>query len=174
MIADEELHENAYELLRNADTLIFGRITYQFMKDAWPSIVKNPAGNRPLDGFAGLIDNIKEVVFSRTLKKVEWKNARLATKSLQEEVTGLERSGESKNKYIAVGSPGFIVLLTNMGLIDEYRLNIHPVLPVSGLPFFKNISNRGRSQTFKNRDTGPGCGDTFLYAGKRRGTTLKE
>ena len=70
-IADEETHQHYSELLSSADTLIFGRITYQLMESYWPSVVKNPTGNKPTDEFAVLIDNISKIVFSRTLKNVK-------------------------------------------------------------------------------------------------------
>ncbi len=56
IIVDDELHQNANELLSNADTILFGRITYQLMEDGWPPLVKNPSGNKPTDEFAVLID----------------------------------------------------------------------------------------------------------------------
>ena len=52
MIADEEIHEHYNEVLRNADTLIYGRTTYQLMESFWPTLVKNPSGDKPMDDFA--------------------------------------------------------------------------------------------------------------------------
>src|SRR5258706_13543125 len=86
MIADEEIHQHYNELLSNAGTLIYGRITYQLMESYWPSVIKNPTGNKPMDEFAVLIDNISKIVFSRTLKNVEWENAKLAKGGIKEEV----------------------------------------------------------------------------------------
>ncbi|MEP7377183.1 MAG: dihydrofolate reductase family protein [Chitinophagaceae bacterium] len=91
MIADEEIHQRYNELLSNADTLIYGRITYQLMESYWPSVVKNPTGNMPMDEFAVLIDNISKIVFSRTLKNVDpmivgWKNTKLKREVIKEEV----------------------------------------------------------------------------------------
>jgi dihydrofolate reductase len=60
-IADEEIHQHYNELLNNADTLLFGRITYQLMESYWPSLVKNPKGNKPMDEFAVLINNISKI-----------------------------------------------------------------------------------------------------------------
>ena len=74
MIADDDLHRHYDEILSNADTLLYGRITYQLMESYWPAVVKNPTGNKPIDEFAVLIDNISKIVFSRTLKNVAWKN----------------------------------------------------------------------------------------------------
>jgi len=117
MIADEEIHQHYNELLSNADTLIYGRITYQLMESYWPSVVKNPTGNKPLDEFAVLIDNISKIVFSRTLKHVDWKNTQLKKEVIKEEVLELK---QQVGKNILVGSPSLIVALTHLDLIDEY------------------------------------------------------
>ena len=69
MIADDEIHQHYNELLSNADTLIYGRITYQLMESYWPTVVKNPTGNKPTDEFAVLIDNISKIVFSPHAEK---------------------------------------------------------------------------------------------------------
>ena len=71
MIADNELLQHYNELLSNTGTLIYGRITYQLMESYWPTVVKNPTGNKPSDEFAVLIDNISKIVVSRTLKNVD-------------------------------------------------------------------------------------------------------
>jgi len=56
MNADEGIHQHYNELLTNADTLLYGRITYQLMESYWPCVVKDPTGNKPMDEFAVLID----------------------------------------------------------------------------------------------------------------------
>src|SRR4051812_47455408 len=89
-IADDEIHQHYNDLLESAEVLVYGRITYQLMEGAWPAIVKNPTGNKATDDFAVLIDNASKVVFSRTLKSVEWRKTRLATKGLQDEIVVLK------------------------------------------------------------------------------------
>src|SRR5438876_6608866 len=91
MIADEEIHQHYNELLSNADTLIYGRITYQLMESYWPTVVKNPTGNKTTDEFAVIIDNISKIVFSHTLKTVDWKNAKLLKGGIKEEVLQLKQ-----------------------------------------------------------------------------------
>ena len=139
VIADEALHENANELFKNADTLLFGRVTYELMEQGWPPVVKNPTGIKAVDTFARLIDNIRKIVFSRTLKQVDWKNTTLATGSLGDEVVMLK---EQPGKDILVGSPSLIQSLTNLNLIDEYQLCVQPIILGNGLPLFKNIDHR--------------------------------
>jgi len=153
MIADDELHQHYNEILRNADTLLYGRITYQLMESYWPSVVKNPTGNKPIDEFAVLIDNISKIVFSRTLKNVAWKNVKLAKGGIKEE--GLELKQQA-GKNILAGSPGLIATLSQLGLIDEYQLCVQPTILGNGLPLFKNINDRINLKLIKTKLFGSG------------------
>jgi len=158
MIADEEIHQHYNELLSNAGTLIYGRITYQLMESYWPSVVKNPTGNKPMDEFAVLIDNISKIVYSRTLQHVDWKNTTLKKEVIQEEILELK---QQTSKNIVVGSPGLIVALTHLDLIDEYQLGVQPTVLGSGLPLFKNIRDRIDLKLLKTKTFG--CGAVMLY-----------
>jgi dihydrofolate reductase len=161
MIADEEIHQHYNELLSNADTLIYGRITYQLMESYWPSVVKNPTGNKPMDEFAVLIDNISKIVYSRTLKNVEWKNTKLKNEVIKEEILELKQSRHGGNKNILVGSPGLIVALMLLNVIDEYQLSVQPTVIGSGLALFKNIKDRINLKLLKTKTFG--CGAVTLY-----------
>jgi dihydrofolate reductase len=158
MIADDETHQHYNELLSNAGTLIYGRITYQLMESYWPSVVKNPTGNKPTDDFAVLIDNISKIVFSRTLKSVDWKNTQLKKEVIKEEVLELKQQA---GKNILVGSPSLIVALTHLDLIDEYQLAVQPTVLGSGLPLFKNVKDRINLKLLKTKTFG--CGAVTLY-----------
>ena len=114
-IADEEKLQHYNELLSNTDILVYGRITYQLMESYWPSVVKNPTGNKPKDEFAVLIDNISKIVFSRTLKNVDWKNTKLKKEGIKEEVLELK---QQTGKNILIGSPSLIVALTQLGWLN--------------------------------------------------------
>lgn len=158
MIADEEIHQHYNELLSNADTLIYGRITFQLMESYWPSVVKNPTGNKPTDEFAVLIDNISKIVFSRTLKNVDWKNTKLKKEVIKEEVLELKQKA---GKNILVGSPSLIVALTQLDLIDEYQLGVQPIVLGSGLQLFKNVKDRINLKLLETKTFG--CGAVTLY-----------
>lgn len=158
MDADDEIHEHYNELLRNAGALIYGRKTYQLMENHWPSIVKNPTGNKPMDDFAILIDNIPKIVYSRTLKNVVWRNTELKNEIFKEDIIQLKQQA---GKDIFVGSPGLIVALTQLDLIDEYQLAIHPTIVGNGLPLFKNITERVNLNLLQTKTFG--CGVIVLY-----------
>jgi dihydrofolate reductase len=150
ILPDEEIHDHYTELLNDAGEILYGRITYQLM-EYWRPMIKNPSGEKSMDDFARAIDKIPKIVFSRTLKDLDWDSAILATGSPEELVAELK---QQPGKDIFVGSPGLIAALTQSGSIDEYQLCIHPVIVGSGLPLFRNISNRtglklAKTKTFK-------------------------
>jgi dihydrofolate reductase len=156
MIAYEEIHQHYNDLLQNSGVVIYGRITYQLM-EYWPTVVKNPTGNKAMDEFAITMDNIPKIVFSRTLQHVEWKTARLAKKDIKEEVLELKQQA---GKDILVGSPGLILATAKLGLVDEFQLIVQPTILGSGLPLFKNITDRIDLTLLKTKIFG--CGAIML------------
>jgi dihydrofolate reductase len=153
MIADDEIHQHYNELLSNADTLLYGRITYQLMESYWPTVVINPTGHKSIDEFAVLIDNISKIVFSHTLKNVDWKNVKLAKGGIKEEVLELKQQA---GKNILAGSPSLIVTLMQLDLIDEYQLCVQPIILGNGLRLFKKINNRIDLKLIKTKIFGSG------------------
>jgi dihydrofolate reductase len=164
MIADDELHQHYNELLSNADTLLYGRITYQLMESYWPTVVKNPTGNKPTDEFAVLIDNISKIVFSRTLKNVDWKNVKLAKGGIKEEAFELKQQA---GKNILAGSPSLIVTLMQLDLIDEYQLCVQPIISGNGLRLFKNINDRINLKLIKTKIFGSGSITLYYEPAKK-------
>ncbi len=159
---DDEIHEHYNELFRNADTLIYGRVTYQLMESYWPQVVKNPTGQKPIDDFAVLIDDIPKIVYSSSLKTVDWKNSTLKKEIIKVEVLELKHQ---PGKNILVGSRSLIVAFMHLDLIDEYQLSIQPIVLGSGLPLFKNIRDRIDLHLLKTKTFGSGT-VTFYYRPK--------
>lgn len=163
VIADDELHQHYSNLLSSADTIIYGRITYQLM-EYWADVVKNPTGNKAMDEFAVIMDDINKVVFSQTLENVELKNTRVTKRKIEEEVLELrQKSGGD----ILVGSPSLIVALMNLNLIDELQLCVHPVIAGKGLLLFKNINDRIFLKLLKTKTFGSGA-VVFYYVPIRK------
>lgn len=156
-IADEEIHQHYADLLSNAGAVLYGRITYQLM-EYWRTVVENPTGDKAMDEFAVIMDKTPKIVFSRTLKNVDWESAKLATRDVKEEILELK---QQSGKDIFVGSPSLIVAARNLDLIDEYQLCIHPVIAGKGLRLFKEISDRTVLQLLKTKVFG--CGVIALY-----------
>jgi dihydrofolate reductase len=160
-VADAELHNHFTEVIRGSDIILYGRTTYQLMEGAWPALVRKPSGEKSMDDFAAAIQNIKKIVFSRTLKSLTWENSVLAKRSLEEEVKSLKKG---PGKDVLIGSPSLINELTKLNLIDEYQLCLHPVIAVDGLQLFKGIPENIVLKLIKTKTFG--AGQTMLYYGK--------
>jgi dihydrofolate reductase len=131
-VPDAEFLEYAAHLLRAVDTLLFGRTTYQLMANYWPSA--------PADEVADKMNNLPKIVFSKTLQKVDWNNSRLVGGEIQKEVSKLK--AEPGKGMVVFGSATLASYLLQVGLVDEYRVILHPVLLGSGNPLFKAIAER--------------------------------
>ena len=166
IIPDEEIHQHYADLLSNADTILYGRITYQLM-EFWRTLVENPSGENSMDDFAVVIDKIPKIVFSHTLKNVEWESAKLANRDLEEEVLELK---QQSGKDILVGSRSLIIQLMKLNSIDEYQLCVHPVVAGSGLPLFENINDRTILKLIKTK-TFSGGAVTLYYEPTNEKTT---
>lgn len=156
-IPDEEIHQYYANLLSNAGVVLYGRITFELMK-YWQTLAKNPSGEKSMDEFAVVMDNVPKIVFSRTLKNIEWNSAILATKSIEQEVLELK---QQPGKDIYVGSRSIILQLMKLNLIDEYQLCVHPVVVGSGLTLFENINNKTVFKLIKTKTFGGGA--VILY-----------
>ena len=137
-LPDEEIHQHYTELLGQGDAILYGRTTYQLM-EYWRNFLENPSEEKSMNDFAAAIDKIPKIVFSHTIKNVEWETASIAKRDLKDEVLELK---QKPGKNIFVGSRSLIIQLLNLDLIDELQLCIYPVVAGKGLPLFKNINDR--------------------------------
>ena len=156
-IPDDELHQHYTDLLSNAGTILYGRITYQLM-EYWRTVLENPSDKKSMNDFAIAIDKIPKIVFSHTLKNVEWESAKLANRDIEEEVLELK---QQSGKDILVGSRSLIIQLMKLNLLDEFQLCIHPVIAGSGLPLFENIKDRTVLKLIKTKTFSGGA--VMLY-----------
>lgn len=124
-----ELEKLSLEQLRSADYLVFGRITYEGMAAYW----KKAEGEN--NEIARLMNSIPKLVFSRTLKEVDWNNSTLAGKNAPGEISKLKEQGDG-DMYV-FGSADLSRTLIEDDLIDEYRIGIAPVILGNGRPLFK-------------------------------------
>lgn len=144
---DEEIHDHYSELLKNADVILYGRITYQLMQ-YWQSLLINPSEEKSMNDFAVAIDKIQKIVFSRTLKDTEWDSAKLSDLSLEEKVVELKKQPGGD---ILVGSRSLIIQLMKLKLIDEYQFCVHPVIAGGGLPLFEKMNERATLKLVKTK-----------------------
>ena len=122
-------------MLNLGDTLLFGRATYELMASYWPTPYATM--NDPI--MAEGMNKADKIVFSRTLKKVEWNNTRLSKENIAEEIKQLKQI-PGKNMTI-LGSGSIVSQFAQLGLIDEYQIMIVPVILGTGIPIFKGMNH---------------------------------
>ncbi len=131
MKVDEEFDNYSEEMLESADTLAFGRKTYQLMESYWPG---NKEGS---DHVTGLMNSLHKVVFTKTLKTTDWNNVDILSGEIGGEVKRLK---EKDGRGIALlGSGEIVTALTKLKLVDEYRLILSPVVLGKGKPLFPGM-----------------------------------
>lgn len=146
---DADLENYAKEVLSTADTVIWGRGTYQMMHSYWPSVPSNPSASEYERNHAEWIEKTTKIVFSTTLEQVEWNNSRLVKENIEEEIKKLKQQpGED---MVILGSPRFAHHLMQLGLIDEYKITVSPVLIGSGLPLFHGIKEKVNLKLIENK-----------------------
>jgi dihydrofolate reductase len=136
-VADDETHEYFTHLMREVDLLVFGRITYQLMVPFWPEVAKNQTMTKASNEFARTFDSIKRIVFSRSLDTVEDKNTRIVRTNLHDEILRLK---QEQGKDILVGGVSVPSQLIELGLVDEYRFVVGPVVAGEGRRLLEGVS----------------------------------
>nr|HEX4316741.1 dihydrofolate reductase family protein [Kofleriaceae bacterium] len=139
-IADEDLHRNAMENIQGADALLFGRVTYELMESAWRLATRSVRTPPWMDPFARAIDAAKKYVVSATLpaERVDW-NAELVRGDLGAAVRALK---QQPGRGVFVGGAKLALALTELGLIDDYELVVHPRIAGHGPTLFAGLATR--------------------------------
>jgi dihydrofolate reductase len=135
-IADEETHEYFTHLMRSVDLLVFGRKTYQLMVPYWPDIAKSQSETKAENEFAQSFDSINKLVFSRSLASAEG-NTRIVRTELRDEILRLK---QETGKNILVGGVDIPSQLIELGLVDEYRFVVTPIIAGEGRRLLEGVS----------------------------------
>lgn len=125
MTPDETIYEYFSQLLREADLQVWGRKTYQLMVPYWPDIAKAQSESEAENEFARVFDSLDRVVFSRSLESVEDQKTRIVRTNLRDEMVKLK---QESGKNILTGGVDIPSQLIALGLVDEFRFIVHPVI----------------------------------------------
>jgi len=136
-IADEETHEYFTQLMRDIDLQVFGRKTYQLMVPFWPEVAKSQSMTKAENEFARAFDSVNKVVFSRSLDSVEDRNTRIVRTNLRDEILKLK---QEPGKNIGVGGVDVASQLIRLGLVDEFRFVVGPIVAGEGRRLFEGVS----------------------------------
>src|SRR5208282_1262260 len=134
----EDLLEHYTRLLRDdAGLLVYGRKTYQLMVPYWPDIAKSQSETKADIEFAQAFVSKKKIVFSRSLDGAEDKDTRIVRTNLHDEILKLK---QEPGKPILVGGVDVPSQLMELGLIDEYRFVVMPIIAGEGRRLFEGVN----------------------------------
>jgi dihydrofolate reductase len=134
---DEEAFEHYMQLLRDVDLLAYGRKTYQLMVPYWPDVAKDPSSTKSDREFGQAFDSKKHLVFSRSLDSVEGKKTRIVRTNLRDEILKLK---QEPGKNILVGGVDIPSQLIKLGLVDEYRFVVMPIIAGAGRRLMEGVN----------------------------------
>jgi len=148
-IYDEAMGIYEDNLVSSADTLLLGRVTYQSFAGSWPKVPDSPNSSEGEKVYARKLNAMRKVVFSRTLESVEWDNSTLLREIVPEDIERMKQ--EPGRDMVIYGSASVIQELTNLGLIDEYQVLVHPVILGGGKPLFHDIKSQVKLKLVESR-----------------------
>ncbi|MBS1940592.1 MAG: dihydrofolate reductase family protein [Bacteroidetes bacterium] len=155
-IADEDLHRNAEEYIAQCDALLLGRVTYKMMEEAWRM---PPSGIWPdwmapwMQPFARTMDAAKKYLVSSTMDTAEW-NTEMVRGDL---ATFVRQLKQQPGKGIGVGGVQLAMTLTELGLIDEYQVVMHPRIAGRGPTLFAGLSKMVDLKLVSTKQFGSGA-----------------
>jgi dihydrofolate reductase len=143
IIPADDTFEYFIELMRDVDLQVFGRKTYQLMVPYWPDVAKDQSATKADREFAKAFDSVNKLVFSRSLDSVEDRNTRIVQTNLHDEIVKLK---QEPGRNILVGGVDVSSQLMELGLVDEYRFVVSPVIVGEGRRLLEGVSLPERLQ----------------------------
>ncbi|HUA16743.1 MAG TPA: dihydrofolate reductase family protein [Verrucomicrobiae bacterium] len=137
MTGTEEILEHYTQQLQEVDLFVYGRKTYQLMVPYWPNVAKDPSQNKASIEFARAFSSKDKVVFSRSLENAEDKTARIVHRNLRDEILKLK---QESGKPILAGGVDIPSQLIQLGLVDEYRIVVMPIVAGEGRRLMEGVS----------------------------------
>jgi dihydrofolate reductase len=139
---NDEMGKYEDDIVNTADTLVLGRVTYESFAGSWPHVPDKPDASEGEKAYARKLNAMRKIVFSRTLSSADWNNSELH-RDIDPEAVKRWKQEDGKDMLI-YGSASIVQQLTNLGLIDEYQLLVHPVVVGGGKPLLKGITDKRR------------------------------
>jgi len=162
---NDEIFEYAGRRTDEADTALYGRVTYEMMDNYWPTAADQPSASKHDIDHSRWYNKVAKVVFSRTMKNNDSKKVKVISGNLNKEMTGLKQA--AGKDILIFGSPRAVHSLMAEDLIDDYWLFINPIFLGGGIPLFKDIKSRAALKLIENKAFASGV--VCLHYERKRG-----
>jgi dihydrofolate reductase len=134
---DDSLWDYVNTITAAADTALYGAKTYSLMENYWPTAAEQPHATKHDIDHGQWANKVQKLVFSKSLKETDWQNTTIIRNDIAEEIAKLkEQSGKN---LLMLGSPKLAQSFMKLGLIDEFRLNVNPVVIGAGISLFHDV-----------------------------------
>ena len=147
-IVDDELHDYWTQVMDQSGAMLFGRNTYELMEQAWPAIARDEKAPRAMREWAQKLEAKTKYVVSSSRSDFPWQNTIRVDGDLREAIASLKAKTE---RGVLVGAPKLATALEEMGLVDEYRIVLHPVISGHGPTLFHGLSRPRRLELVSTR-----------------------
>jgi dihydrofolate reductase len=151
-MVDDELHHYFNEQLSGMGAFLSGRVTYELMASFWPTADTDPASTEPMVEFARIWREMPKIVYSKTLRQAGW-NTTIVRDVVPAEVATLKAAPGGD---LALGGADLAASFMRLGLIDEYRIYVHPIVIGAGKPLFPASGPRVNLRLLETRAFGNG------------------
>jgi dihydrofolate reductase len=159
---DPEIFEYTGALTDEADTAVYGRVTYEMMQSYWPDAGTEPNASEHDKQHSHWYNTVEKIVVSRSMAGTTLPHTQVISDNLAPRIKGLKHQ-EGRN-MLMLGSPSVVHSFMELGLIDEFYLFINPVLLGTGIPLFRNVQERLALNLLSSRSFGEG-GVMLLHYG---------
>jgi dihydrofolate reductase len=151
-LVDDELHSHFNEQLATMSAFLNGRVMYELMAAFWPTADADPASTAPMVEFAGIWRETPKIVFSRTLERADWN----ITVVRDVDPAEIRRWTTEPGGDLVLGGADIAAAFQRHGLVDEYRVYVHPVVIGRGKPLFPPAGPRLDLRLVETRPFGNG------------------
>ena len=138
---DPRFEQYCHEMVDSVGLALYGRRAYELMVQYWPNAEREPRSAADLE-FARKMNALPKMVLSRTLDRATWNNTRVLREGVAETITKLK--AEAGKPIVAWAGADLVATLAGLGLVDEYRLIVHPVVLGAGTPLFRGAQRKLR------------------------------
>ena len=148
---DDAMFDFVATMTDQADTALYGRVTYEMMQGYWPKAGEQPNASKHDKVHSNWYNNVSKVVLSKTIHETGLHNTKVIGDRLSDNINKLKQ--QNGKNILIFGSPGASQSLLNEGLIDEFWLFVNPIILGEGIPLFKDLTgttklNLVESKTF--------------------------
>src|SRR4029077_9537228 len=159
---DDAIFDFVATMTDQADTALYGRVTYEMMQNYWPTAGEKPNATKHDIEHSTWYNKVSKIVLSKTILETGLHNTKVIGHQLSDNINKLKQQ-EGQNILI-FGSPGASQSLLNEGLIDEFWLFVNPIILGQGMPLFKNITGTTKLKLIESKTFA--CGVIALHYGK--------